>query len=112
MPSTLSLSCSKKLYELLGETYETEEAGHKWGNKADLSSAHNCKRRKCLPLPTFAETIRLLPMIGEKAGFPYSKGPEANLFIHYITAVAELYMSAPTEEEGMEQVSNYLEALL
>lgn len=104
MPSTLSLSCSKKLYELLGETYETEKHHSVWRGETVLDIETGS-----IPAPSFSETIRLLPKIGEKAGLD-GYGKES------IETVSEkcmlLFQEAPTEEEGMKQVSDYLEALL
>lgn len=111
MPSTLSLSCSKKLYELLGDTYET-----KYYHVNDAITGER------LPAPSFSETIRLLPKIAEKKGWaPFFAARIASLRVlmqdaKQVETVAshcvELYIHAYTEEEGMEQVSNYLEALL
>lgn len=92
MPSTLSLSCSWKIYGLLGDTY--------------LTQARWQLPEECPPAPSFSETIRLLPRIAEKKGWQEYECP---LFFQDVGAI---YMSAPTEEEGMERVSNYLEALL
>lgn len=123
MPSTLSLSCSKKIYELLGETYETENKWFKrdaavaisdyWVPPLNWTTPEDMKETKSepykYPAPTFSETIRLLPKIGEKAGLD-GYGKES------IGTVSEkcmlLFQEAPSEEEGMKRVSDYLEALL
>ena len=123
MPSTLSLSCSKKLYELLGETYETESFHEKRiTDEVDLGNGTMFYYYKKIPLPSFSETIRLLPRIAEKKGWaPFFAARIASLRVlmqdaKQVETVAshcvELYIHAYTEEEGMEQVSNYLEALL
>ena len=92
MPSTLSLSCSWKIYGLLGDTY--------------LTQARWQLPEECPPAPSFSETIRLLPRIAEK------KGWSENGLWGSADDIAQMYMLSDTEEEGMEQVSNYLEALL
>lgn len=115
---TLSLECSKKLYALLGE-YETEQ---RWSVKIAclrgvLPEAYLIPRgsvmtadKYSIPAPNFAETIRLLPKIGEKKGW-------GTLHIHGHTStiandVMMDYMLAPTPEEGMERLSEYLMKLL
>jgi hypothetical protein len=114
MPSTLSLSCSKKLYELLGETYQTK--GY-WVPGLDMDgpvptptfevhSKYYGAAKQRFPAPSFSETIRLLPKIAKKKGWADYECP---LFFQ---DVGTIYMSAPTEEEGMKRVSDYLEALL
>jgi hypothetical protein len=120
MPSTLGLSCSKKLYELLGETYETEmhwkchhffkpfltenrESDQDWEGQRNEPES---ERFRYIQAPSFSETIRLLPKIAKRKGW---KDYECPLFFQDVGAI---YMSAPTEEEGMKQVSDYLEALL
>ncbi len=107
MSSTLSLPCSKKLYELLGDTYETESFHEKRiTDEVDLGNGTMFYYYKKIPLPSFSEMIRLLPRIAEKKRWQEYECP---LFFQDVGAI---YMSAPTEEEGMERVSNYLEALL
>lgn len=112
MPSTLSLSCSKKLYELLGEKFNTEqhwaEVTDSDGETAKYSVVdyYNCSDVNCVPASSFSETIRLLPKIAERKEW---KDYECPLFFQ---DVGTIYMSAPTEEEGMKRVSDYLEALL
>ena len=108
---TLSLECSKKLYALLGDTYETERrispentCGSCYENESHIPFG------QCIPNPNFAETIRLLPKIGEKKGW-------GTLHIHGHTStiandVMMDYMLAPTPEEGMERLSEYLMKLL
>lgn len=118
MPSTLSLSCSKKLYELLGQTYETKQTSI--GLIYDMGIEE--PDEIAIPRPDFSETIRLLPRIAEKKGWaPFFAARIASLRVlmqdaKQVETVAshcvELYIHAYTEEEGMEQVSNYLEALL
>ena len=120
MPSTLSLSCSKKLYELLGQTYETEKYRDKQGRETTFGVGPSILSERCedgsrictsdlvkyTPAPSFSETIRLLPRIAEK-----NEWSENGLW-GSADDIAQMYMLSDTEEEGMEQVSNYLEALL
>lgn len=116
MSSTLSLSCSKKLYELLGDTYETgskhcreriKSVWHPWfTSNGTWPVNHNDLEQ--VPAPSFSETIRLLPRIGRLQGWTVWENPTPVS----LQALVMNYMYAPTEEEGMEQVSNYLEALL
>ena len=100
---TLSLECSKKLYTLLGE-YETEQrispentCGSCYENESHIPFG------QCIPNPNFAETIRLVNQIASKSDLdPH------DLF----EKLGALYMLAPTPEEGMERVSEYLMKLL
>ena len=126
MPSTLSLSCSKKIYELLGETYETENKWFKrdaavaisdyWVPPLNWTTPEDMKETKSepykYPAPTFSETIRLLPKIAEKKGWtpsnPLEKSTELD---RTANECVWIYMTANTETEGMAEVSEYLEKI-
>ena len=101
MSATLSLSCSRKIYELLGDTYETEKHHSIWRGETVLDIETGS-----IPAPSFSETIRLLPKIAEKKGW---EDYECALFLY---DVYPLYVYTATEEEGMAKVSEYLEKTL
>lgn len=112
MPSTLSLSCSRKIYELLAGACQTERF---WVVKfkdpfkpTHLATSNDVipADSYSIPAPSFSETIRLLPKIAEKKGW---EDYECSLFLY---DVYPLYVSTPTEEEGMAKVSEYLEGLI
>lgn len=126
MPSTLSLSCSKKIYELLGRSDKTElyynhQYGYLTSHEGDSIVASNGNVIDVnwgnIPAPSFSETIRLLPRIAEKKGWIYwveEKDELENLekLAEVTQGICWQYTKAKTEEEGMKQVSDYLEALL
>ena len=98
MTTTLSLEASKKVFEIVGE-YETEEFTEEVREPWVV----------CIPRPTFAELIRVLPKIREKRdGY---NDEEDWLTLAYVE-VTQAYMRAPTEPEGMAAVETYLMKLL
>jgi len=125
MPATLSLSCSKKIYELLGETYETENKWFKrdaavatsdyWIPPLNWTTPEDMKETKSepykYPAPTFSETIRLLPRLIKHMPTHERMPLDAEISTHS-GIILHNFMHAPTEEEGMKHVSDYLEALL
>lgn len=128
--TTLSLSCSRKVYELLGDTYETEFAFYQRGSyfcgkDYIKESEPEAMRRqngtldfpwKCLgPAYSFAETVRLLPRITEKKGWrDYVNRSEESGHGMWDTLedMTCFFVEAQTEEEGMAKVSEYLEKIL
>lgn len=129
-----SLELSRKIYELVGE-YETELRWTKTGYAGDdyrLRKPHNgiCAPRHKFPAPNFAELIRILPKIGEKkdsfeavavceeCGEAQSSSktcehePEWENMIARAHYIVNLYMSAHSEPEGMQEVEKYLLPLL
>lgn len=113
MSSTLSLSCSKKLHALLGDTYETKWAW--FNNDGEMGMtlgwelvffgwARETKGYEWHPSPSFSETVRLLPKIAEKKGW--------NGYQLELEFISTVYATAPTEEKGMEDISEYLEKIL
>jgi len=134
MPSTLSLETSRKLEKLIGKvetelTYEriTDRDSGEWLSWEILRTPFSdevCKHFKLKheqhPAPSFSELIRLLPLIGEKKEWAvyritFSKGREqtdigdAGL---YAGELANMFMSAPTPEDWMRQVDEYLIKIL
>lgn len=115
MSVTLSLSCSRKIYELLGDTYTTEHRWHKRGVSFSpvpygWTIPDDAQTRTVelydYPAPSFSETIRLLPKIAEK------KKLNEHIFRSHVISIVGSFMLAPTEEEGMAKVSEYLESLI
>ena len=134
--TTASLELSKKIYELIGE-HETEKIWTKptteeespveifdrkdgyvlvgrWSNAIEAGF-------EWLPSPSFSELIRTLPKIGERAKWRKIDGVSVEEMAKLLNMkwqdlevgkLAELYMSAPTEPEGMKAVENYLLPLL
>jgi|CXWK01.1.fsa_nt_gi hypothetical protein len=107
-PAVLTLECAKKIYELLGE-YKTlqrvspnDDCGSCYEGDAHKPSG------KCIPSPDFAETIRLLPHIGEAK----KDSVDGNGWIYrsevYAGILAEKFTLAPTPEQGMIEISEYI----
>lgn len=109
MPSTLSLSCSKRLYTLLDE-YDTEQRWIKPYHAKPESDWHITDRSDVegfgVPAPSFAELVRVLPVIAELKGFSTYN------WVIEIQNIVYMYMRAQSDKEGMKQVSDYLEASL
>lgn len=103
--TTLNLEASKKVYELLGDTYASEreyspQEGYNTGGFV-------------YPRLNFSELIRLLPKIGEKKGWSEDVWDSNRINLRRMSHIlAEIYMLAPTEERGMEEVSKYLLSVL
>lgn len=70
--------------------------------------------RRSVPAPTFGETIRVMRIIGSKKdwGDPLLYTWDSTELNRHIYAVTWLYHNAPSDEEGMRAVSNYLLKLL
>lgn len=119
--TTLSLETSKKIYELVGE-YETEKSWTKHFriNDALCTAVHIPEGRfnllkagyEVTPAPTFSELIRILPKIGEKKGYKMDVFSSGLNTFKLASDLTDMYMDAPTEEEGMEAVEEYLKKLL
>lgn len=112
--TTLNLEASKKVYELLGDTYETENEWKRTKsypfhvNRKEWRSAKET-RLESFNTPTFPELIRLLPKIGEKKGWLKTTFCMGDVSARTVGEdLTWLYMNAPTEEQGMEEVSKYL----
>lgn len=128
--TALNLEASKKVYELLGDTYETEFFWDKWCEHIYpcVPSDHKLKVHSeadftkdgselyfyepsddAISAPNFSELIRLLPKIGEKKGWSEDVWDSNRINLRRMSHIlAEIYMLAPTEEQGMEEVSKYL----
>ena len=122
MPATLTLEASKKVRELLGDTEKTRML---WSE----SNIGEYGLRVCrdgstyseddINAPDFGETIRLLPLIAEKKGWPpYPMSPAVNFHASPPTA-DELarrflyrYMKASSPEEGMRLISEEIMRLV
>lgn len=130
--TALNLEASKKVYELLGDTYETEFFWDKWCEHIYpcMPSDHKLKVHSeadftkdgselyfyepsddAISAPNFSELIRLLPKIGEKKGWSVIDGYPTEALAK-AQLMTEMYMLAPTEEQGMEEVSKYLLKIL
>lgn len=110
--TTLSLSCSRKIYELLGDTYETERkwvemtTDGQWDNFSARDARILPDRLKKIGAPNFGETVRLMSAINMAKNW----NPWADQTI--LKKIVILYAEAPTDEYGMAKVSQYLENIL
>ena len=121
MNNTLDLETSKLIYKTIGD-FDTEKTWYDCGsniwNCGDWAEAMNNGKDyaqstapgygiKTIPAPSLGETIRILPKIGEERGWD-------NGWYRVMDAVnlACIYISAPSPEEGMKQVGEYLTKLL
>lgn len=113
---TLDRDVAEAIYKLLGHTYETEKSWciAKDGDfgcyePLDISSYEDeylSNYKEVIPALDFSETIRILPKIGEK------KEWSENGLWGTADDLARDYMLAPTPEQGMKEVSNYLRKIL
>jgi len=109
---TLDRDVAEAIYELLGDTYETERY---WYSPAIgmpitwklLTHKPNPINASWYPAPDFSETIRLLPKIGEKKGWDEGRVLQPEMY-----KMVWAYAFVPTEEQGMKQVSEYLRKIL
>lgn len=107
--TTLNLEASKKVYELLGDTYKTRDSFSEKEEPDCLCGDHVEPGYKLIPKPNFSELIRLLPKIGEKKGWLKATFCMGDVSARTVGEdLTWLYMNAPTEEQGMEEVSKYL----
>lgn len=108
--TTASLELSRKIYELLGE-YETKKKHPvmSCGCKDPSSCMFANQVEYYIPLPNFAELVRILHKIGEKKGWTVKTQPNATFVAWTLT---EKYMFATSEPEGMQEVEKYLTPLL
>lgn len=112
----ISLEASKKLYELLGDTYETRfKWYHPWLTTGVPEIRLSGKVPKIInylfgdvPAPVFSELLRLLPKIGEAKGWEYEEGCLGQEIQLLCECISEIWMLAPTEEEGISEVGEYL----
>lgn len=117
--ATLSLSCSRKIYELLGDAYGTSRHWDpEFGRLCRCGDGpEEFRHLTAVPAPNFSETIRLLPKIAEKKGWIYwveEKNELENLekLAEVTQGICWQYTKTKTEEEGMAKVSEYLENAL
>jgi hypothetical protein len=96
--TTLSLECSKKIYDLIGE-YETEQTYSEREEPDCLCGNHDDPGYILIPKPNFAELIRLIPKIGKKKGW---KEPYFRAYL-----MTDKYMETLSEREGMQKVEEY-----
>lgn len=122
MPSTLSLDASKKVRELLGDTYETEYHQTETGICCCRKGVMRLSHEKKIPIPNFAELIRLIPKIGKENGWLLKDGKDRSngLYLHQLGNRAYIhslvmtgyYLSAASEPIGMQIVEAYLMKIL
>lgn len=103
---TLDRDVAEAIYKLLGDTYETAA----WHETPDDRDPHRPHER--IPLPSFSETIRLLPKIGERKGWYGRTGEDALMIWNIVSDCAHRYVAAPSPDQGMKEVSNYLRKIL
>lgn len=125
MSTRLSLEASKKIFELVGE-YETEKCylippegcfgatePIEWGILGDDLIERGYSG---VPAPSFSELVRVMPKIGVKKQWgimPERSFYEARISpSHHSMMMVEMYMSSPTEPEGMAAVERYLMEIL
>jgi len=99
----LDRDVADKIFELVGE-YSTE-ARSGW-------EGFNSFEHDRVPMPNFGETIRILPNIGEKKGWERDEVTNKISMRRVSHILAEIYMLAPSAEEGMTNVSEYLRKIL
>lgn len=115
--SVLPLETSRLIYELVGEyecerywvVYRSAVTGSPrliWAKPRNGRQSDSKNYLVRIPAPNFAETIRVLPRIGEKKGWS-----DLDQGI-YRDDIAMLYAEAPIEPEGMDDVNSYLLKLL
>jgi hypothetical protein len=107
--STLDRDVAEAIYKLLGWLDVAKHYGkHRGGYKAHSTDpmSHSCRRNGCIPLPDFSETIRLIPRIAEKLEW------SENGLWGTADDLARGYMLAPSPDQGMKEVSNYLREML
>lgn len=110
MSSRASLELSKKIFELVGE-YDTERFWIRRLTTGEWVLQNNQHLDdNCVPAPTFAEIVRVLPKIGEKKKITRETASYSSRF--YSENLVYLYMSEKTEPEGMKAVEDYLMKLL
>jgi len=106
---------AEKVYEIVGE-YETENE-----YRCLTLDVFRLMRRKkkytgsclaCFPAPNFGETTRLLTKIGERKGWERDEVTNKISMRRVSHVLAEIYMLAPSAEEGMTNVSEYLRKIL
>lgn len=121
-PAVLTLECAKKIREVLGETYET---GNDWVEHYNYEQPtrkgtlvwdvyprdETDKVDYIVPAPDFAETIRLMPKLDEKVHWGFYNeymGDEELMRDRHVKQMAIIYMLAPTPEQGMIEISEYI----
>lgn len=111
----LDRDVAEKIYELVGEHETENEYRHLTFDIYQL-----IRRKKkytgislgCFPAPDFSETIRILPNIGGKKGWERDEVTNKISMRRVSHILAEIYMLAPTAEEGMKNVSDYLRRII
>ena len=113
---TLDRDVAEAIYKLVGE-YETEwilDSAPCDVPACNCPDTHSMKVRLddvfphpgFIPLPSFSETIRIIPRIAEKLEW------SENGLWGTADDLARDYMLAPSPEQGMKEVSNYLRKIL
>lgn len=102
---TLDRDVAEKIVKLVS-TYETRVTGSYFIHDMGIDEPDEL----LLPMPDFGEVIRILPKIDaaiwryRPTGYP--------LLTFYSAELVRLYMLAPTPEQGMKDVSDYIRKLL
>lgn len=117
MQPTLDRDVAEAIYKIVGE-YETAQ---RWAFKlaclrGELRDAYLIDRgtvitadKVSIPAPDFGETIRIIVQIDKKRDGSYD---EEDWLTMVYCVITQKYMFAPSPEQGMAEVSNYLRKIL